>query len=717
MAPRAPYSPIPQESPGGRPIGNLTLSAPAAAFGGSVGEALSTLGKTMEKSADELFARATAMQQLDNQAAAQAAEAEFINRTAEMHANFQSTRGKATVEAFPQYRDDIQRIRGEIEDTLPNDQTKKLFSNSTRLSTARAVFSGASYSARQNKEYLKETSDASLAAKGAQAAEYEEGPEFDKFVKDLAAKEYQEQSIYMGWDKTIYDNKVSEYVSEQWAKRLITLSKTDPYRAEAEYKQFKNDIRYQNRAQVENSIMSNKRQIGSRNISEAVNGGWAPYMKPAEISRANGVEEPLIRIVKEAQRTSDIQFTIGDKGGRRSAEEQAALVRKGVSWTYNSNHMTGRAVDLIPIGPDGKPNYHDREGMAKIHEAMTAASERLGIPLQKPSGNFFRRDPAHHELPRDYDVSMAPPPKEEPLSSRIERADRHADKTAGEDSTYAWYVAQRVQADFNRTVRLRQEAKQADMNTIATAIYGEAEDRKNLPTSIEQLRAISPEMSAAIDRIETQYPQDMKKIYTALEKNAKGDVPNTETRQNTYNRYKGMSIVPSDQADFMAVDLDSLDLTRQQRADLQNRRSKLLAKAEGDPSVTRVLNMGVVKNMLKDARIATTSNSYKEFAGALQGAIQGYMDSEKQQPPPDEAVKIVSRLLTEQNKEWYEFSRLGYDAKVPEDFKALVLKQPIWRELGRGPSDAEMRHAYMRDIFKKLYAKPPKAENPKADSQ
>lgn len=42
----------------------------------------------------------------------------------------------------------------------------------------------------------------------------------------------------------------------------------------------------------------------------------------------------------------------------RTAEEQAENIRKGVSWTKNSKHLTGDAIDVVPyshydlIGPD-----------------------------------------------------------------------------------------------------------------------------------------------------------------------------------------------------------------------------------------------------------------------------------------------------------------------------------------------------------------------------
>ena len=65
------------------------------------------------------------------------------------------------------------------------------------------------------------------------------------------------------------------------------------------------------------------------------------------ISRLNGVNDNLVKVVKRALELSTQDFAVLE--GLRTKELQAELVRKGASQTMNSKHITGRAVDLVPI--------------------------------------------------------------------------------------------------------------------------------------------------------------------------------------------------------------------------------------------------------------------------------------------------------------------------------------------------------------------------------
>ena len=724
--PRAPYSPIPTDINPARSVGNVSLNTPAAAFGANVGEALQGLGRVGEKAADEMFNRALALQKLDTDAKVKQADADLTDSANGLYVEYKSTYGKGAVENYEKFKDDLHKLRDEISSRLPTDEARKQFGQASRQVTSRLIFSAGSHSAAENKRYLSETSNARLESAGSDAAINANEADFAREVETVAIREFEDQSIWNGWSKEVLDNNVSDYVSKQWAKRLQTLAKTDPYGAEAEYKRNIDKVRYQQRGGIEQAIITNKRTIGSRNISDAVNQGWAPYVKPQDMARAKGVEEPLVRLVKEAQRIAgdDVRFVIGDKGGHRTAEEQAALVAKGVSKTYNSDHMSGKAVDLIPIGPDGKLDYKDRASMAKISAAMEEASKRLGIPLAAKSKSFAQWDPAHHSLPKDYDVSTAPKPKEESRASVIERAEAFASKTAGEDPAFGWYVAQRTDADYNRTLRLRNEAKVADINTVASVIHGSGDKRRDLPKTIEELQAVSPEVSAAVDRLAERHPEEMKKVYKALDINARGDVPNTPERVDTFNELNGMSLIPSKQAEFMALDVNEYDLTESQRAQLQDRKNKLAAKSEEDPNVRRAL--GILAPTLTASGITRKANEkrYMQFVGTLQDVLKAHVDQHKKPPSYEEVQQMGARLLAEgQNAylpNWMAAPDRMFETKVPEEFKRIAERSPVWAEMGRAPTDEDIQRLYIREQYKHLYggsAKSKEVPLPKARPQ
>ena len=61
----------------------------------------------------------------------------------------------------------------------------------------------------------------------------------------------------------------------------------------------------------------------------------------------------------------------------RSDAEQAKIVASGNSATSNSWHLVGRAVDLYPYGPDGKPDMDGRH--VELYRILHQESARLGF--------------------------------------------------------------------------------------------------------------------------------------------------------------------------------------------------------------------------------------------------------------------------------------------------------------------------------------------------
>lgn len=63
-------------------------------------------------------------------------------------------------------------------------------------------------------------------------------------------------------------------------------------------------------------------------------------------SRLIGVDSRLVATMNRAIEITTIDFTIVE--GLRSKEKQAAAVESGASYTMNSRHLTGHAVDVAP---------------------------------------------------------------------------------------------------------------------------------------------------------------------------------------------------------------------------------------------------------------------------------------------------------------------------------------------------------------------------------
>jgi peptidoglycan LD-endopeptidase CwlK len=125
-----------------------------------------------------------------------------------------------------------------------------------------------------------------------------------------------------------------------------------------------------------------------------------------------GIHPELRRVINRALQESPRDFVVIE--GLRTEERQRELVASGASKTMNSRHLTGHAVDLVPIGNDGKaafdwPLYH------QLAPAVKAAAEKDGVKIVWGGDWRTFKDGPHFELDRkvyhaDKWTSSAEPP-------------------------------------------------------------------------------------------------------------------------------------------------------------------------------------------------------------------------------------------------------------------------------------------------------------------
>jgi peptidoglycan L-alanyl-D-glutamate endopeptidase CwlK len=110
-------------------------------------------------------------------------------------------------------------------------------------------------------------------------------------------------------------------------------------------------------------------------------------------SRKNlvGVHPDLVRVVERASEISPVPFVVTE--GLRNLERQKKLKAAGKSWTLDSRHLTGHAVDVV----DADDFKYDIPDMDEIARAFKKASSELKIPIVW-GGDWKQRDTPHFEL-------------------------------------------------------------------------------------------------------------------------------------------------------------------------------------------------------------------------------------------------------------------------------------------------------------------------------
>ena len=115
------------------------------------------------------------------------------------------------------------------------------------------------------------------------------------------------------------------------------------------------------------------------------------------LNNLKGIHPDLRRVIDRALQESPLDFVVIE--GLRTRARQIELVQSGASQTMNSRHLTGHAVDLLPIGPNG-PAF-DWPLYDRLGPAVKAAADKEGVSLVWGGDWKSFRDGPHFELDRN----------------------------------------------------------------------------------------------------------------------------------------------------------------------------------------------------------------------------------------------------------------------------------------------------------------------------
>lgn len=270
--PQVPYSPVPQVQQQINPVGGVHVDASAAAFGGASAAALGQVGHAITGVGDELFKRAVALQQLDNETQAKQADTDYMLKAGELHANFSALQGQDAVKAYPEFQKNLKAERERVRESLPNDMAKRMYDSNSLSTMGRAVFNGAGHAASAQKQYVIGTAQAQteLDAKTVSDAPGDEALFEQKLqrTKQNAAQ----IAIAKGIDPSDPQGKllVAAETSKLWANRIVGLSRTSPFEAKEMLDKRSTEMLEPDRLRVENVVTSTGRAVGAANIANEV---------------------------------------------------------------------------------------------------------------------------------------------------------------------------------------------------------------------------------------------------------------------------------------------------------------------------------------------------------------------------------------------------------------------------------------------------------------
>lgn len=296
--PQVPYNPVPTVAPTERGTPSINVSTPAAAFGGTVGPALEHLGKQFEHTGDELFKRAIALQELQNDTVAREADTQYMIKAGELHAKFSSLEGaNASPAALKQYSADLQSLRTSIRQGLPNDAARKIYDPSSMQTMGRSIFNGAGHAATQMKRAASGTAIAQAdMIKNRIYNDPSDEVGYGSGLKDLAGIG-QTLAGLEGWTPDQYKNWLDKQTSSALAHRITGVAKNEPFKAEEMMIKFANKLYLDDKDKVENIVRTQTRNTGARIEETKINADFnkPPVEGEPERSLETRVQESQVR--------------------------------------------------------------------------------------------------------------------------------------------------------------------------------------------------------------------------------------------------------------------------------------------------------------------------------------------------------------------------------------------------------------------------------------
>jgi hypothetical protein len=266
---QVPYSGVTSVASGGIPQSRYHVDISEATFGGNVGAAMGSLGGQLQRSGNELFERGIAMQTLYNQSEAQEADAKYMEVAGKFHAEYNTLQGKAAVDAYPMYIDNLKKARQEIAKGMSNDMSKKLFESASNGTMGRSIFNGAGHAAGENKKYAINSVDSqienqtNLAATSSSPRDVEAARQR---LKGLSAQ----RSALLGQDPDSAAGQQKTINSSLDFNVINHMAKADPFKAAEELDKRKDGMTAKDYDRALVIVDNTKRSVGSVNIAQEV---------------------------------------------------------------------------------------------------------------------------------------------------------------------------------------------------------------------------------------------------------------------------------------------------------------------------------------------------------------------------------------------------------------------------------------------------------------
>lgn len=714
MVTPVPYSPVLEVSPQFSPIPPKTLNVPLAAFGGTVAEATTHLGQVSEQSSNEIFARAISLQQLNRQAAADEAAANFTTQAGEKDANFKSTLGKNAVDSYTPFVSDIRALREQLGANITDPYARIQYDRDTRRIQSWVIMGAAGHAATENKSYIL----GSLAARNDTIDNTALGNplDHDSFQSGLSSKSEinDNEASIRGWSTEEAAAALRQKRSSLYSARIQGIAKFQPNEAQRilDEATASGDISGGDVARLNYLVTNQARGVGARIIANQT------LAEPYGSSGVSGLYGNYLSLnLSDSSAKALAAVAMAESGGKPGAQGNPGTDASGVlskgQGAFGIHSWNGqRQADL--------KNYASREGLDPsnvatqqkfaVYEIYTnPAYAQSKLALMNPNMSVREKIEvliSNYERPAatgpdissaERAVGYASSAKALSLGELVGEGKRRAAEQFPNDPLIGDYVTQHIESEFSEQSKIKADAERRNREVIDSAILGGG---GKVPGTIMELRQQNPDVAAAYDSLPAEGQIQVQKNLISYNR-----AITRAASEATFNNLIGLSHGSgADQDEFLAKNAFQLGLSQPEIQKVLARQKAIHERRGDDPSINAALR--IVQPQLKSAGVSD-KDDLNNFHGALISAISDWkqQNGDKALTIP-ELKKLATQLLTYQSYEntWFGYPVTGFGPNTDLLFKLPLPTEKRDKLLKQNPdmSDSELethRQEYVRQMF------------------
>jgi hypothetical protein len=253
----------------------LKVDTPPGAFGVGIAQAIEGVGKSISGVGSELWQRAVAMKELENETEAEQGNLKLMGEAGDLHAKYNALQGEERMKAFPKYKQDLMEVHNKIRGSLSNDDSRKRFDRPALQTIGHSIFNGAGAAAAAEKDWVANTASATMDATIKTISDdplNDDLWEQKKAAIRESAEKVAEARKGAGPGSPIAEDLVLKSISTAARERILSVNHVDPWRAGQiqEDAIAKKELTVADNLMVDNAIRAQRRSIGSTNIANAV---------------------------------------------------------------------------------------------------------------------------------------------------------------------------------------------------------------------------------------------------------------------------------------------------------------------------------------------------------------------------------------------------------------------------------------------------------------